>query len=123
VIEVARRVGVPLVGVGMPAHFLVGDPADPDWFADPFDSGRRLDRAGCRDLLARITHGQVPWRDEHLAPTPPRAVIARMLNNLKAGCTRHVDLIRLALVMRMRVAVPELRGELPEAVRAQAVLN
>jgi regulator of sirC expression with transglutaminase-like and TPR domain len=122
-IEVARRVGVPLVGVGMPAHFLVGDPSDRDWFADPFDAGRRLDRHGCRELLETLTHRQVPWRDEHLAPTSNRLIIARMLNNLKAGFAQRNDHVRLALVMRMRLAVPEFQSEIDEAARAQSVLN
>jgi hypothetical protein len=43
-IEVARRVGVTLAGVGMPGHFLVGDPTDPEWFADPFHGRTALGR-------------------------------------------------------------------------------
>ena len=54
-IEVARRRGVELVGIGMPAHFLVGDPTDPEWFVDPFHGGRTLDRAGCEALLRDLT--------------------------------------------------------------------
>src|SRR5438093_520977 len=42
-IEIARRVGVPLVGVGMPGHFVVRDGRDDDAFADPFN-GVLLDR-------------------------------------------------------------------------------
>ena len=56
-IEVGRRVGVHLVGVGMPAHFLVGDPADENWFADAFGGGEVLDRTGCRALFGRATGG------------------------------------------------------------------
>ena len=123
VIEVARRVGVQLTGVGMPAHFLVGDPADPEWFADPFDGGTRLDRAGCRSLLEQLTHRQVPWHDSHLAPTPNRLVIARMLNNLRNAFTQRPDPVRFALVMRLRQAVPELATEPGDAARAQAPLN
>ena len=44
-IEVARRVGCRLRGVGMPAHFLVTVADESDVFFDPFDGGRRLDRA------------------------------------------------------------------------------
>lgn len=123
VIEVGRRVGVPLVGVGMPAHFLVGDPSDPEWFADPFGGGEELDRAGCRSLLDQLTHGQVPWSDRHLTPTPNRAVIARMLNNLRAAFVQRPDPVRHALVMRMRLAVPEFAGEAAHAARAQAAFN
>jgi regulator of sirC expression with transglutaminase-like and TPR domain len=122
-IEVARRVGVTLVGIGLPAHFLVGDPADPDWFADPFDAGRQLDRRACRELFETLTHHQVPWREDHLAPTPNRLIVARMLNNLKAGFGQRGDAVRMALVMRMRMAVPEFGSEIDEAARAQSVLN
>jgi regulator of sirC expression with transglutaminase-like and TPR domain len=123
VIEVARRVGVQLTGVGMPAHFLVGDPNDPDWFADPFDGGTELDRAGCRQLLHDLTHGQVPWHDSYLGSTPNRLVIARMLNNLRNAFSQLQDPVRLALVMRMRMAVPEFANEVADAARGQAALN
>jgi regulator of sirC expression with transglutaminase-like and TPR domain len=122
-IEVARRCDVELVGVGMPAHFLVGDPADPEWFVDPFHGGRTLDPAGCEALLRDITRDQVAWRPSHLDPTPNRAIVARMLNNLRAGFGGRGDRVRLAMVMRMRIAMPELRDENAEAVRALAVLN
>ena len=122
-LEVARRCGIDLVGIGMPAHFLVGDPEDPEWFVDPFHGGRMLDRAGCETLLRNITRDQVAWRASHLDPTPSRAIIARMLNNLRAGFGGRGDRVRLALVMQMRMAMPELRGEHAEAVRALSVLN
>ncbi len=122
VVEVARRLGVQLVGVGMPAHFLVGDADDPDWFADPF-GGDELDRDGCRLLLERLTRGQVAWSDAHLAPTPNRAIIARMLNNLRAAFIQQHDPVRLALVMRMRSVVPELADRPSDLHRAQAAFN
>ncbi|HEY3485751.1 MAG TPA: transglutaminase family protein [Ilumatobacteraceae bacterium] len=122
-VEVARRLGVALCGVGMPAHFVVGDPADPNWFVDAFDHGTVLDRNGCRELLQRVTSGQVTWRESHLDPTPPRAILVRMLNNLRAGFTQRPDPVRLALVMRLRMSIAELSDEWREAVRALAVLN
>ena len=121
-VEVARRCGVELVGIGMPAHFLVGDPRQPDWFVDAFDGGRTLDRSACETLLRDITRDQVPWRPSHLDPIPTRSIIVRMLNNLRAGFDQRGDRVRLALVMRMWMAVPEL-GEEAAAVRALAVLN
>jgi regulator of sirC expression with transglutaminase-like and TPR domain len=122
-IEVARRRGIELVGIGMPAHFLVGDPHDRNWFADPYNGGRVLDRAGCEALLRDLTHGQVAWSASHLDPTPNRAIVARMLNNLRAGFAERSDRVRLALVTRLRMAVPELHDDEAESVRALAVLN
>ena len=107
----------------MPAHFLVGDPSDPEWFVDPFHGGRTLDRTGCETLLRDVTRDQVPWRASHLDPSPSRAIVARMLNNLRAGFDQRGDRVRLALVTRMRMAMPELDSEGADAVRALAVLN
>jgi regulator of sirC expression with transglutaminase-like and TPR domain len=111
VIEVARRLGVPLVGVGLPAHFVVGDPHDPDWFLDAFDGGRVLDRDGCRDLLERVTGGRIAWDDGLLRPAPRRAIVIRMLNNLQAAFERSPDATRRGLVAAMRDRVPELAHE------------
>ena len=50
-------------------------------------------------------------------------IVARMLNNLRAGFDQRSDRVRLALVTRMRMAMPEIRSEDADAVRALAVLN
>jgi regulator of sirC expression with transglutaminase-like and TPR domain len=123
-IEVGRRLGVSFDGVGMPAHFLVRTAGEPDELFDPFDGGRRLDRGGARELLARITDGRVPWDDRFLESTPVPAIAVRMLNNLKAAFARRGDRLRLALVMQLRATVPELRAaEAAEIEAAAAVFN
>lgn len=120
-VEVARRVGVRLAGVGMPGHFLVGDPADPEWFADPFHGRTGLGRSDCRDLMLAMGMGR--WSERFLQTIPPRLVAARILNNLKLSCERRGDDIRLALVMQARQALPELGDEPSAAELALAVLN
>lgn len=108
-IEVGRRLGVPLVGVGMPAHFLVGCVDEPVYF-DPFHGPDALDRGDVRVLFDQLVGPQTGWEARFLEPTPPRAIIARMLNNLQAIFTARKDPLRLALVMAMRSAMPELRA-------------
>lgn len=120
-VEVARRVGVRLAGVGMPAHFLVGDPADPQWFADPFHGRTGLTPSDCRELM--VSMGMAHWSERFLDTIPPRLVAARILNNLKFSCERHRDEIRLALVMQARQSLPELGDDPAEAQLALAVLN
>lgn len=123
-IEVGRRVGVKLVGVGMPAHFLVRSADDDTTFFDPFDGGRRLDRDDARALFETITRGQAPWSDSHLDPTPNRAIIIRMLNNLKSVFARRSDEVRFALVMQLRGQVAELAVlEAEEFASANAIFN
>ena len=123
-IEVGRRVGVKLVGVGMPAHFLVRSADDDTTFFDPFNGGRQLDRDDARALFETITRGQAPWSDSHLDPTPNRAIVIRMLNNLKSVFARRSDEVRFALVMQLRAQVPELAVlEADEFASANAIFN
>jgi regulator of sirC expression with transglutaminase-like and TPR domain len=123
VIEVGRRSGVPCVGIGMPMHFLVRAADDEDAFIDPF-SGEALDRLGARRRFEVLAGGRLPWDDGHLEPTPPRLIVLRMLTNLRASYERRADRVGLALVARMRAAIPELgAGASAEAVRLGAVFN
>lgn len=120
-IGVARRVGVSLVGIGMPGHFLVADPGSPDRFLDPFGSGALLDTPGC-EARFRALHGpSVPFHPSYLQPVGARAVVARMLANLKAGYASSNDQRSLLWVLRLRRLVP---GTPPgERVEMAAVLS
>jgi regulator of sirC expression with transglutaminase-like and TPR domain len=104
-IEVGRRRGVDLVGVGMPGHFLVRAAGDPDAFADPFHA-RPLDRDGCLELF-RSVHGPKPTFDERfLDPVGPRAVLARMLTNLQRSFVGRGDRAGALWAQCLRVLVP-----------------
>lgn len=123
-IEVARRIGVKLVGVGMPAHFLVRVEADEDLFFDPFHGGARLDRSAARRRFEVMTRDQVPWSETYLEPTPNREIVIRMLNNLKGVFVGRSDHVRLGLVMGLRGTVAELAEvEAAEIAAAAAVFN
>jgi regulator of sirC expression with transglutaminase-like and TPR domain len=104
--EVGRRVGVPLAGVGMPGHFLVRDQVDPDVFVDPFHGGRRLGAHDCRDVFQRSMGRQAPWYDGYLEPVSRAAIIERMLANLRLGFQRKGDTANLRWVLRLRVRCP-----------------
>jgi regulator of sirC expression with transglutaminase-like and TPR domain len=123
-IEVARRVGVDLVGVGMPAHFIVRSASGADEFFDPFDGGRPLDRPGARALFERVTGGEATWSDQFLEPTPNREIVIRMLNNLKNIFAGRSDTLRLAIVMDLRSMVAELADlEAAEIASTSAIFN
>jgi regulator of sirC expression with transglutaminase-like and TPR domain len=104
-IEVGRRLGVGLDGIGMPGHFLVRHRADPDTFLDPFGRGGRLDVAGCRAIFTGL--GGTGWNDAYLAPVGPRAILTRMLLNLQ-GLFLPANLRSAAWVLRLRLAIPGL---------------
>ena len=107
--EVGRRLGVALDGVGMPGHFLVRHRADPGVFLDPFDGGRRLDAAGCQEIFTSL--GGTDWEDPFLDPVGPRAILSRMLLNLQ-GVFLPGDLRSAAWVLELRLTIPGLA--LPE---------
>jgi regulator of sirC expression with transglutaminase-like and TPR domain len=105
-LEVGRRIGVPLSGVSLPGHFLVRDRVDPEVFVDPFARGAVLDR---RATEARFRVGQHPdaaFNPAFLDPVPAAAVIARMLANLDVIATARSDRAMLEWVVRLRVAMP-----------------
>ena len=103
-VEVARRLGVGLVGVGMPGHFLVGVVDDPQVFLDPFGGGQVLDPAGC-EALFRELGGTGPFFPAYLDPVGPRAILTRMLANLQ-NLFVPGDLAAAAWVLELRVAIP-----------------
>lgn len=122
-IEVGRRCGVPVVGVSMPGHFLLRDKADATVFADPFDGGRRLTAAHCRQIHRAQSNGAT-WTDSYLEPVSKRAIVARVLSNLKATAQQQGDLSTLHWVMLLRQAIPGLaEHERFEFQRLAASLN
>jgi regulator of sirC expression with transglutaminase-like and TPR domain len=103
--EVGRRLGIGLDGVGMPGHFLIRHRADPGTFLDPFGGGRRLDADGCRALFTTL--GGSGWEDSYLAPVGSRAILTRMLLNLQ-GLFLPANLRSAAWVLHLRLAIPGL---------------
>lgn len=104
-IEVARRCGVALAGVGMPAHFLVRVADDPSRFIDPFD-GVALDEDGCRRLFLRVAGTSAAFDPAFLAPVSTRTILARMLANLRSIYGSNRDVVNLTWVLRLRLALP-----------------
>jgi regulator of sirC expression with transglutaminase-like and TPR domain len=103
--EVGRRCGVPLVGIGMPGHFLVRPAGDEARFLDLFDGGTELDRVACRAVFERLHEG-VPWDDGFLDPVGPTAIVSRMLANLANAYRRTGDRAALAWAIDLRLRLP-----------------
>lgn len=92
-VEVARRAGIALAGVGLPGHFVVGHFGhSPPLLLDPFGGGAPIQ----------------PPAPSALRPWTPHRTALRMLNNLLGSYGRRGE---LALAIR----AAELRLELPLA--------
>jgi len=83
-LEVGRRLGLPLEGVGMPGHFLVRfrDRLRAVLF-DPFGGGALVSEAACAARLAQLYGPSVRLTPAMLAPVGTWAILYRMLTNLK----------------------------------------
>jgi regulator of sirC expression with transglutaminase-like and TPR domain len=104
--EVGRRAGVPITGIGMPGHFLVSAP-EPGVYCDPFGGGRVLDVDGCAALFATATRGRMQFDPTLLAPVRPQQILARMLANLEHG-PLAADPVRLAALLDLHLVIPGL---------------
>lgn len=84
-VAVAQRAGVDLEGVAAPMHFLSRlETVEGPLFVDAFHQGDVLSYDECCTWLESLS-GLAPEDIENsLEPAPPREVVVRMLNNLKA---------------------------------------
>lgn len=83
-LEIARRLSLPMFGVGMPGHFIVkyADPQQ-EFFLDPYYSGAILTTEDCRERIASRCGDAFEFSDRMLARVTHRQILTRMLNNLK----------------------------------------
>jgi len=82
---IADRVGLALGGVNLPLHFLLrATDEEPALFVDPFHEGAIRDRAGCEELLSRLSGRPIRLGFESFTPCNAATTVARMLRNLKA---------------------------------------
>lgn len=120
--EVARRVGLPLFGVGMPGHFLLKhyDAEGGQLVIDPFHAGQFLSPQECQQRLDQSYAGQLALEPEMLVAVTRRQMLVRMLANLKAiyltgrNFRKALPIVDLVLAIYPRS---------PEDVKQRAVLR
>ena len=101
---VAKRLKLPVYGVGTPGHFLLGFREEGEaHFLDAFRAGRPLDQAEVRRMLVRNGY---EFRPEYLKPCGPREILARMMRNLlsiyqKTGAVERAE--RLSVLVEIVV--------------------
>jgi regulator of sirC expression with transglutaminase-like and TPR domain len=102
-LEVGWRLGLPLWGISMPGHFIVGygSPAAPIYI-DVFHQGQVLTVEDCLQMCQLPLSDVELFRRDHLQPVTKMAILARMLLNLRqiylnwedwAAAYRTVDLM------------------------------
>jgi regulator of sirC expression with transglutaminase-like and TPR domain len=93
-LEIGWRIGLPLHGIGMPGHFLLGcQDRDETIVLDAFNRGRICTMDDCAEMIGRIYGGALPFDAAMLRAVTRRDIIIRMLSNLRviSGQQRQHD--------------------------------
>jgi len=84
----ARRLRLPIAGVGLPGHFVCRyQDSKTEFYVNPFERGRFLTKADCVKLLLQSTFG---YGDKQLAPLSPRRILHRLCQSL-VNCYGHLE--------------------------------
>ncbi len=107
-LEIAQRIDFPMVGIGMPGHFLIRPNfEEAGIYVDVFNQGEVLFPEDCKTRLAEIFGQPVPLKPEFLAAVTPQQFLGRMLTNLKAIYLNTKDLGRaVGVVERILLLFP-----------------
>jgi regulator of sirC expression with transglutaminase-like and TPR domain len=97
----ARRLRLPVAGIGLPGHFIARyQSSEAEIYVDAFNGGKLLAKADCVQYLLQ---GNYSVRDEYLAPVSPRRMLLRICSNLhqvysKAGDTENATRLQRYIV-------------------------
>ena len=113
-LAIAKRIDFPMMGIGMPGHFLIRPVVEEmDVYVDAFNGGEVLFRQDCAALLQKLYQEPVTLRSEFLQPISNRQFLARMLANLKGIAINQNNVqSALAAVERILLLFPNASGEL-----------
>ena len=79
-LSLAKRLHLPIYGVGMPGHFLVKyETEDTEIYIDPFNKGKVMTRLDCMRYLLGAGYG---FQESFITRCRPRDILKRMINNL-----------------------------------------
>ena len=101
--EVGRRLGVPVAGIGLPGHFVVGVG---DVVLDPFYGGRLLDPGELSARVSEILGERLDVTPEHLRPWHPRDILLRVLSNVRASSSRADQLRTRLWAVELSLLIP-----------------
>ena len=102
--EVARRLGRTILGIGLPGHFVVEyRDAYTSFYLDPFHHGRTITEADCNEIA--LDHAQVEIVNDEsaLRQVSNAYILTRMLNNLRGAYFRAGDFKKGASVLDLLV--------------------
>lgn len=111
--EVGKRLGLAIEGIGLPGHFIAGARLDDSQILlDPFNGGALVTPEECEELVGSVVGRPVTLRPEHYSPVSGRQLVTRMLANLKGAYWRRQEWDRVVgAIDRLLVLDPKAAGE------------
>lgn len=111
--EMALAAGFKVRGIGLPGHFILRfEDADRVILVDPFHRGEVITEDDCRQLVGRTTGRPSLFRPRLLRGSDNRAILSRLLLNLKHMYVEREDFPRaLGCVERLLILHPADRSE------------
>lgn len=108
-IELARRLGLPVSGIGLPGHFLVRyREGEREVIIDPYHAGRVLSVERCQEMFEGMYGGTIDFQPGFLNDITKTQVLRRMLQNLKGIYARVPDHHKaLSVIERLLILNPE----------------
>lgn len=95
VIHMARHLGLPIVGIGLPGHFCVKwQAAANEIVFDPFNGGEILDMPMMEARVRETFHPHAAFEPDWLDAVGAKYILFRMLNNLKTIFMRRGEIRR-----------------------------
>ncbi len=90
VLEAGRRAGLELSGIGLPGHFVVGGrDLPPGFYLDAFERGALCDAEALSRRVSAIFGTPIELPPEAFAPDESRAILVRVLLNLRRAWERR----------------------------------
>lgn len=88
--EVGKRLGLAIEGIGLPGHFIAGARlGDSQILLDPFNGGALLTPEDCEQLVGTVLGREVTLSADHYVAISSRQFLTRMLTNLKGAYWRR----------------------------------
>ncbi len=112
VLAIARELDLPILGVGLPGHFVVKwKDATQEVVFDPFHRGQILDRRGIEERVRETVNPLTPFQAGWLSPVGTKYILGRMLHNLKAVFVHQDDSERAWMVTDKLVLLEPTAGD------------
>lgn len=117
--EIARRLAMPVFGIGLPRHFVIQfDDGNYTTYIDPFHGGRTVTPAECFALAgARVADPMLLRRVSN------KDIVRRMVQNLHSGYLKRNDWTRAVQTLDLLIlAAPDGSHELAAALKLRGLL-